>query len=91
MKPGRKLVEQGADRCTDADILAILIGTGGPGYTAEDVAARLLERYGTLDRLMGQRLSDLAETPGLGPVKAIRVAASYELARRIVKHLETNG
>ena len=91
MKPGRKLVELGADRCTDADLLAILIGSGGKGYSAEDVARAVLERHGTLGALMGKPLRELAETRGLGAVKAIRIAAAYELARRIVKDLENNG
>jgi len=88
VKPGRKLVELGAPACSDTELLAILIGTGGRGYSAEDVARALLERFGTLDRLMGRRLAELAETRGLGPVKAIRLAAAYELTRRLVRHLE---
>lgn len=88
MKPGRKLIEQGADRCTDQEILAILLGTGGPGYSAQDIAAQVLEQYGDLARLMDLPLRELAAVKGLGPVKAIRIAAAYELARRIIKHLE---
>ena len=91
MKPGRKLVEQGAEQCSDADILAILIGSGGKGYTAEDTARGILERHGTLAALMGKRLKDLASIRGIGPVKAIRLAAAYELARRLVADLERNG
>lgn len=88
MKPGRKLIEQGADRCTDQEILAILLGTGGPGYSAQDIAAQVLSQHGDLARLMDLPLRELAAVKGLGPVKAIRIAAAYELARRIVKHLE---
>ena len=91
MKPGRKFVEQGASRCSDADILAILIGTGGRGYSAEDLARELLERHGTLADLMDQPLRELASLRGIGPVKAIRIAAAYELAARLVRHLEQNG
>jgi len=90
MKPGRKLVEQGADQCSDADLLAILLGSGGPGYSAEDVARDILARYGTLAALMDKPLADLAAIRGLGPVKAVRLAAAYELAARIIKYLEQN-
>jgi DNA repair protein RadC len=91
MKPGRKLVEQGAEECSDADILAILIGTGGKGFTAEDTARDILERHGTLAALMGKRLQDMASIRGIGAVKAIRLAAAYELARRLIAELERNG
>ena len=91
MKPGRRLVELGAEACTDSEILAILVGSGGRGYSAEDVAREILERHGTLASLMGKRLQDLASIRGIGAVKAIRLAAAYEMARRIVADLERNG
>jgi DNA repair protein RadC len=91
MKPGRRLVEDGAAACSDADLLAILIGSGSPGRPAEVIAAEILDRHGTLSGLMGRSLGELAAVRGVGPVKAIRIAAAYELARRLVKDLEQNG
>ena len=91
MKPGRKLVEAGADGCTDADLLAILIGSGGRGYSAEGIAQNLLERFGTLSAMMGKPLQEIAGIRGIGAVKAIRLAAAYEIARRLVADLERNG
>lgn len=91
MKPGRRLVALGATSCSERDLLAILIGSGGRGYSAEDVADDLLRRFGTLANLMGAPLDELAGIRGLGPVRAIRIAAAYELATRIVGHLERNG
>lgn len=90
VKPGRKFIEQGAAACTDAEILAILIGTGGKGYSALDCARDILDRYGTLANLMDKPLLGLTETRGVNTVKAIRIAAAFEVAARIVKHLETN-
>lgn len=40
---------------------------------------------------MEKPLKELAGIRGIGPVKAIRIAAAYELACRIVKHLEDHG
>jgi DNA repair protein RadC len=91
VKPGRKLVEMGAESCTDSDLLAILIGSGGRGFSAENVARELINRFGTLSGMMGVPLKELAKVRGVGPVKAIRLAAAYELTCRIVKHLEHNG
>jgi DNA repair protein RadC len=90
MKPGRRLIEEGAERCGDLDLLAILLGTGIPGRSAEQIAHDILDRYGTLGGLMGRPLRELAEIRGVGPVKAIRIAATYELTRRVLKELEVN-
>lgn len=91
MKPGRKLVTDGADNCSDKDILAILLGTGIRGRSAEIIAEDILERYGTLGALMGKPLREIAEVRGVGPVKAIRIAAAYEIVRRVIRELEQNG
>lgn len=91
MQPGHKLVEAGAGTCSDAEILAIILGTGGKGYSAVDAANAVLERYGTLASLMGQPLSELAKIRGIGPVKAIRIAAVFSFTGRIMYYLEHNG
>ena len=84
-------MELGAPSCTDAEILAILIGSGGAGYSAEDVARAILDKFGALAGLMDRPLKELTEVRGIGPAKAIRIAAAYELTSRIIKHLENNG
>jgi len=91
MNPGHKLVEVGAENCSDAEILAILLGTGVKGCSAVDTANAVLERYGTLAGLMDKSLGELVKIHGLGPVKAIRIAAVFEFTRRILRHLEHNG
>ena len=91
MKPGRKFIEAGPTACSDAEILAILIGSGGPGYSALDSANSVLERFGTLANVMDKPLRELAEIRGIGAVRAIRIAAAFELVCRIVQHLERNG
>jgi DNA repair protein RadC len=88
VKPGRKLVEQGAESLTDAEVLALLIGSGCSGHSAEDIARELIARFGSLAGLMDHPLGDMADIKGLGAVKLLRVAGAYELVRRIVRHLE---
>lgn len=84
MKPGRKLIELGAGECSDAEILAILLGSGGRGYSALDAATALIERYGTLGALMGRGLDEVATVRGIKVVRAIRLAAAYELCQRVL-------
>jgi DNA repair protein RadC len=45
MKPGRTLLEAGAESCSDAELLAILLDSGGRGYSALDSANALLDKY----------------------------------------------
>jgi len=87
VKPGRKLIEQGAPSCTDGEILAILLGSGGPGYSALDSARALLDKHGTLADLMNQPLSELASIRGIKATRAIRLAAAYELCQRLLRDL----
>lgn len=91
LKPGRKFIEAGPTACSDAEILAILIGSGGPGYSALDCANTILEKFGTLPALMDKPIKDLTQVRGINAVKAIKIAAAFELTCRIVEHLEKNG
>jgi DNA repair protein RadC len=91
MKPGRKLVELGAPACSDAEILAILIGSGGASFSALDCARDLLDRFGTLSDLMGRPLGEMAGVRGIKAARAVRIAAAYELSRRLIEELHQNA
>lgn len=91
MKPGRKFVEEGPATCSDAELLAILIGSGGRGYSALDCANSIVDKFGALPALMDKPIKTLTEIKGINTVKAIKIAAAFELACRIVAHLERNG
>lgn len=80
-------MEQGAECCTDAEVLAILLGSGGPGYTALDSANALLDKYGTLSSLMNRSLDEIARIRGIKGTRAIRLAAAYELCQRLLREL----
>jgi DNA repair protein RadC len=72
----------GTNALGDADLLAILLGTGAEGESALSIAASLLEEAGGLIGLMRLGPHGLAARRGIGPAKAARVAASLELGRR---------
>jgi DNA repair protein RadC len=88
VKPGRKLVELGAASCSDSEILAILLGSGGRGYTALDSARALLDKYGTLASLMGRPLDEIAAVRGIKTVRAVRLAATFEFCQRVLKEID---
>jgi len=83
MKPGRTFLEAGATRCSDAELLAILLGSGGRGYSALDSANALLDKYGTLAGLMNRPLDEIARVRGIKVVRAIRLAA-FEICQRLL-------
>lgn len=79
-RPREKLIEHGAETLSTSELLAILIGSGTRGINALQLARRLL-RDG-VDRLARQHVDRLSSIRGIGPAKAARIAASFELSRR---------
>jgi DNA repair protein RadC len=85
--PGGKLRELGADKLTDAELLSILISIGVKGRSAEEIAEDILLKFGSFKGMANQPLQKFLEIKGLGDVKIIRIAAAFEIARRIVNQV----
>lgn len=85
--PGGKFCELGPESVSDAELLAILISSGVKNRPAEKIADEILARFGSYKGMANQPLSKLLEIKGLGDVKAIRIAAAFEIARRIVNEV----
>jgi DNA repair protein RadC len=86
-RPREKLLERGPNVLTEAELLAILLGTGVRGQTALDVARRLLVEFGSLGGLLTAERVRLCEARGLGPARYVVLQASLELARRHYQEL----
>jgi DNA repair protein RadC len=82
--PGGKLRELGAETLTDTELLSILIAPGIPGKPAEEIAQEILHKFGGFKGMANQPLEKLLDIKGLGDAKIIRIAAAFEIARRIV-------
>jgi len=85
--PGGKLRELGAESLTDAELLSILISSGIKGKPAEKIAEEILERFNSFKGMADQPLEKFLEIKGLSDVKIIRIAAAFEMARRIVNQV----
>jgi len=85
--PGGKLRELGAEALSDAELLAILISTGVKGMPAENIAEEVVERFGSLSEMANVPLERFLEIKGLSDVKIIRIAAAFEIARRLSRDL----
>lgn len=80
--PRERLQLHGAERLSDAELIAILLGTGGRGEPVEALAARVLRQAGGLSSLQRSSTGDLFGMRGIGPSKASRLSAALELGRR---------
>lgn len=82
-RPRERLYLKGAGSLADAELLALQLGSGVRGRTAVDVAREMLARYGSLAGLAGREVAELMRVRGVGRAKAVRLAAAFELTRRI--------
>ena len=81
-RPREKLLARGAGALSDAELLAIFLGSGLPGRDAVQTARELLAAYGPLRMLLERPPAGLAKLPGLGPARACQLAAALELGNR---------
>ncbi len=81
-RPREKLLARGASALSDAELLAIFLGSGLPGRDAVQTARELLAAYGPLRMLLERPPAGLAKLPGLGPARACQLAAALELGNR---------
>ncbi|MCH2172184.1 DNA repair protein RadC [Myxococcota bacterium] len=84
--PRERLEHLGPRALGDAELLGLLLRTGGPGVSAREVGAAMLSRVGGLRGLACASGRELAACRGVGPVKAASVLASLELGRRLAAH-----
>jgi DNA repair protein RadC len=68
---------------TDAELLAIILGSGFQNHNVLSVAHALLKDYDNLAMLAKAGIHDLKKYDGIGEVKAIQIAAVMEIARRV--------
>jgi len=81
-RPREKLRMHGAGALSDSELLAILIMSGSKGYSAIDVAVDLIKKYNGFSNLASYDYSEFKKFKGLGEVKAITLAAAFEIGRR---------
>ncbi len=81
-RPRERLLERGSEALADRELLALLLGSGARGLDAVELAGQLIASQGGLRRLAQAAPHELVGLLGVGPAKAARVAAGFELARR---------
>lgn len=82
-RPREKLLEKGKQALSDAELIAILLGSGTKELTAVELAQKILHHTGNdLNKLGKLSIKELMQHKGIGEAKAISIAAALELGRR---------
>ncbi len=89
-RPRERLLAVGADKLTEAELLAIILRVGQGtfkqgmlGQNASDFARTLLKDFHGLRGLDRAHVQDLLKVPGLGPAKVAQIKAAFELGKRL--------
>ena len=89
-RPRERLLSEGADKLTEAELLAIILrvgqGTfkeGVRGQNASDFARTILSEFGGLAGLDRAHVQDLLKVPGLGPAKVAQIKAAFRLGKLV--------
>jgi DNA repair protein RadC len=83
-RPRERLLKHGADRLSDAQLLAIILRTGGGGKSALDLAMEILAGFEDLRGIESAARSDFSRFKGVGNAKVAQLKASFELGRRML-------
>jgi len=81
-RPREKLLLHGAQRLSDAELLAIFLRTGIRGKTAVDLARDLLNQFGNLRNLLTANQNEFCDYAGLGTAKYALLQAVLEMGKR---------
>ena len=82
-RPREKMLEKGREALSDAELIAILIGSGNSKETAVDLSRRILKvADDNLINLSQMSINELTSFNGIGEAKAVSIVASLELGRR---------
>ena len=89
-RPRERVMALGPEAVSNAELLAILIGSGTPDVTSVDLMRKVLSEHGDSLRALGTlSRQELEKYNGIGPAKAVAIQAAMELGKRLL--LETKG
>jgi DNA repair protein RadC len=90
-RPRERLLIHGAQSLSDAQLLAIILRTGGGGKSAIDLAIELLNSLGSLRKIDNASPNEFDSFKGMGKAKIAQLKAAFELSRRLVEISHEKG
>jgi DNA repair protein RadC len=82
-RPREKLIKNGEDKLSDAELLAILLRTGRKGESVIDLAQKILYRFKTFRTMSRTSLLEWKDFKGLGIAKLAQIKAAIEIGKRL--------
>ncbi len=90
-KPREKLLAFGSASLSDAELLAILLGSGTREMNVLELANKILKENGGLNGLRKLDKEHLGKIKGVGPAKSAGILSAIELGRRFSKTISADG
>ena len=84
-RPRERLIENGAENLRLSELLAIILGTGREGESAEELARKVLNKFKTLRALDNATIEEICEIDGIGIAKATQIKAALEIGKRFIR------
>lgn len=85
-RPQERLEQHGPEALSDRELLALILRTGQRGIDIVTLTGDLLDRAGSLAKLMHWTRDDFMQVHGIGAVKAAQLVTVMELAKRMIRH-----
>lgn len=84
-RPRERLLRHGPEGMSDAQLIAIILRTGGGGRSALDLAMELLDTFDGIQNIGQASLTELCSLKGVGKAKAAQLRAALTLGKRLMK------
>ena len=85
-RPRERLLMNGPEHLSAAQLLAIVLRTGSEGKSAVELAMEVLQRYGDFSGIAGATVHELCSIKGIGPAKAAQIKAAIEIGKRTASY-----
>lgn len=90
-RPRERLLKYGSYNLSEAQLLAIILRTGGGGKTAIDLAMEILNSFGELKNIENASLAEFSSFKGIGKAKVAQLKAAFELGKRLLEEPHKKG
>lgn len=90
-RPRERLLAHGADKLSDAELVAIMLRIGMPGGNAVDAGRSMIEHFGSLESMVAAPLSAMMKIKGIKEAKAAQLKAAMEIASRVASRQAMNS
>ena len=85
-RPRERLLRQGAQSLSDAELLAIFLRSGSQQHSAVELARLMIQHFGSISPILNANLEELSQFHGIGATKYAQLMAVKELGKRYIRY-----